>query len=81
MDSVKSEDRIFVIQFSHDDVRWFGYGADAITLPTRFNEAGGIAEYERVLSIWHAPYPASFLRLVDSREEVVRHDILGLIRG
>ena len=80
MDGVM-EEGTFIIQYSHDDVKWFGYGADVITPPTQFNEVDGNAEYERVLAKWHSPYPASFVRLADLNGIVMRHDTLSVMRG
>ena len=72
---------MYIIQYSHPWTpdRWFGYGGDKITPPTAFDTPeAALSEYERLLRVWHKPYPATFIRLVGPENQVVREDELTL---
>lgn len=64
---------ICTIEFSHDDQRWFGYGASKGKPPHRYTLGDGTEEYEKILREWCKPYPAKFVRLVMDGQ-IVRHD-------
>ena len=70
-----SQYNIFVIQYSHDGLKWFGYGADAVTPANEYGYGDVQTEYSNVLSKWHKPYPATYVRIYGNGKIIQQNEL------
>jgi len=65
----------FKVQYSHDKVRWYGYGADATRPPTSFDTLEAAGE---VFNLIVSSYMGllKHVRIVDSAGDVVKESVV-----
>ena len=52
-------ENVFIIQFSHDGIKWYGYGADVVKPATEYDYDSAQVAYGDIFSKWRKPYPAT----------------------